>query len=64
MRSASTSPALRHVSDGGVEVDGVPADDGVGEERQALGLEILVVGSAVLEVPEVGEEQLATEGVE
>ena len=50
--------------DGCTEVGGVPGDGGVGEHGEALGLDRLVVGPASVESAEVGEEQLAADGVE
>ena len=38
--------------------------DGVGEQGEALGSDVLVVGSASGESAVVGEEQLTAEGVE
>lgn len=52
------------VGEGGVGVDGVPADDGVGERGEAFALEVLVIGGTVAEPAEVGEEQVASQGVE
>ena len=43
---------------------GVPGDGGVGEQGEALGSDVLVVGSASVESAVVGEEQLTAEGVE
>ena len=50
--------------DGCTEVGGVPGDGGVGEQGEALGSDVLVVGSASVESAVVGEEQLTAEGVE
>lgn len=55
---------LGEMCEGGIDVDGVPADDGVGEQGKALGLEVLVVRSALGELPEVGEEDFAAKSVE
>ena len=46
------------VLDGGACVDGVPGDDGVGEEREAFSLEVLVFGAFPSELALVGEEEL------
>lgn len=55
---------LLMAGDRGLQVVGVPADDRVGEQGEALGLEVLFVGSASLKSAEVGEEQVPAEGVE
>ena len=46
------------VFDGGGCVDGVPGDDGVGEEGEAFSLEVLVFGAFAAELALVGEEEL------
>ena len=37
-------------------VDGVPADDGVGEQGEAFALKILVAGVSTSDLAQVGEE--------
>lgn len=44
-------------------VDGVPDDDGVGDEVEAQGLVGLLLGLAFADVALVGEEQEAPQGV-
>ena len=55
---------LGEVVDGGFGVDGVPGDDGVGEEGDAFTLEVLVFTAALSQFPLVSENELPAEGVE
>jgi len=52
------------VVEGGLDVDGVPADDGVGQQREAFALELLVAGVSASELALVGEEEVAAESVD
>ena len=52
------------VLEGGGCVDGVPGDDGVGEEGEAFALYVLVFCSFAADLSLVGEEELSAEGVE
>ena len=45
-------------------VDGVPTDDGVGQQCEAFALEVLVVGVTAPDLAEVGEQQVPSQGVE
>ena len=55
---------LGEVLDGGFGVDGVPGDDGVGEEGDAFALEVLVFGTSPSQFPLVSEDELPAERVE
>ena len=55
---------LGEVCEGGSDVDGVPADNSVGEQCEALRLEVLVVGSSSLELAEAREEEPSSQSVE
>ena len=49
-------PVLAEMVDGVGDVDGVPGDHGVGDEGEALALEVLVIGLRTSNFALVGEE--------
>ena len=49
--------------DGVLEVDGVPADDGIGQQGEAFGLEVLLVGVGGLDDAVVTEVDFGSESV-
>ena len=51
------------VSDSGFGVDGVPGDDGVGEEGYTFAFEVLVFGASASQLPLVSEDELPAESV-
>ena len=57
-------PVLVEVVDGVRDVDGVPRDDGVGDEGEAFALEVLIVGLRPSNFALVREEDHPAEGVE
>src|SRR6266508_5260521 len=52
------------LTSGGVGVDGVPGEHAVGDQVEALGLEVLVARAALVELAAVGMDDPAAQGVD